>query len=228
MYQPMLHLHWRQVRLALIPFMVASFGLPLLAVQGMGTVPGMERSTLEAYLIMSESQFWLPFFPALAGVIGITLGLSAWNWDHQLNHVYALTLPLRRMEYTMLKMGAGALLAVLPALALWMGGHVAAAWVSLPAELHAYPNELAFRFFLAILLSYALLFTMAAGTVKTTLRVCGVLVAFVVLGNIATGVLGEYYLFFARTNVVQVAVSWLINAPGPFEVFTGNWTLIDV
>lgn len=228
MYQPMLHLHWKQVRLALIPFMVASFGLPLLTVQGMGTVAGMDSSSLEAYRTLSESQFWLPFFPALAGAIGVTLGLSAWNWDHQLKHVYALSLPLRRMEYTMLKMGAGALLAVLPALAMWMGGHVAAASLSLPAELHAYPNELAFRFFLAVILSYSLLFAMAAGTMKTTLWICTAVLVFVVGGNIATGVLGEYYLFFAQTNVVEVVASWLMNAQGPFEVFTGNWTLIDV
>ncbi|MCH7530167.1 MAG: hypothetical protein IIB36_00220 [Gemmatimonadetes bacterium] len=228
MYQPMLYLHWKQVRLALIPFMVASFGLPLLTVQGMGTVAGMDSGTLEAYRQLSEAQFWLPFFPVLAGVIGVTLGLSAWNWDHQLKHVYALSLPLRRTEYAMLKMGAGALLAVLPAVAMWIGGHVAAASLSLPSELHAYPNELAFRFFLAVLLSYSLLFAMAAGTVKTTLRICAVILVFVVLGNIATGVLDEYYRFFARTNVVEVAVSWLMNASGPFEVFMGNWTLIDV
>ena len=49
MYQPMLYLHWKQIRFGLIPFMVASFGLPLLTVQGMGTVAGMDSSSLEAY-----------------------------------------------------------------------------------------------------------------------------------------------------------------------------------
>ena len=228
MYQPMLHLHWKQIRFALLPFVVGSFALPLLAVQGMGTVPGMDASTLDAYRIVSESRFWLPFFPLLAGAIGVTLGLSAWNWDHQLKHVYALSLPLERMEYTMLKMGAGAVLCLLPAAAMWIGGHVATASVSLPTGLHAYPNELAFRFFLAILLIYSLLFAMAAGTVKTTIWICTVVLVFVVVGNVATGVLGEYYQFFASTNVVEVVFNWLMTAPGPFEVLTGNWTLIDV
>jgi uncharacterized protein (TIGR00255 family) len=34
MYQPMLFVHWKQVRHALIPFVVAAFALPLLAVAG--------------------------------------------------------------------------------------------------------------------------------------------------------------------------------------------------
>ncbi len=228
MYQPMLFLHWKQVRMVLGLFVVAAFALPLMAVEGLGTPPGMDAASLDAYRTLSAFQLWLPFFPALAAAIGVTLALSSWNWDHQQHHVYALSLPVTRWEYTIQKMLAGVTLALLPAVAFWLGAHVAAASISLPTGLNAYPNELAARFFFATLLSYAGLFAMAAGTVRTTLWVSGVAFGFIFFGNIANDLLANYVDFFSRVNVVSEIFEWMIRAPGPFEVFTGNWSLIVV
>ncbi|MDH3272441.1 MAG: hypothetical protein OEN56_13975, partial [Gemmatimonadota bacterium] len=171
---------------------------------------------------------WLPFFPVLAAAIGMTLALSAWNWDHQLNHVYALSLPITRWEYTLQKLLAGATLALIPALGLWLGAHVAVASIELPAGLSAYPNELGVRFFVAIVLAYALLFAMAAGTVRTTVTVLGLALGFVFFGSILNDVLAGYFDIFGRVHVVEIVMNWLVQAPGPFEVFTGSWSLIDV
>ena len=230
MYRPMLFLHWKQIRMALVPFMIASFGLPLLAIEGLGTPPGMDAATLEAYRLVTDFQAWLPFFPMLAAAIGITLALSAWNWDHQMNHVYALSLPVTRWEYTVAKMGAGVTLALLPVLAMWIGSHVAAASLSLPAGLNAYPNQLTVRFFFAILIGYAAFFALAAGTVKTAVWVLGAVVGFVVIGGIGSEMLADQGTidFFVRVNVVEAVVDWMLEAPGPLEVFTGSWSLIDV
>lgn len=228
MYQPMLFVHWKQVRLVLIPFVLAAFALPLLVVQGLGATPGADEPSMMAYRIVAEYQVWLPFFPLLAFATGITLALSAWNWDHQQGHVYALSLPLARWEYAMLKMGAGAALALIPAAALWLGAHVAAASVSLPEGLQAYPNQLAMRFFLAILLSYAFLFALAAGTIKTTVWLLSGAVVFFVVGGAVNEGLAYYFEVFEHVNVVEEALKLLVEAPGPFEVFTGNWRLIDV
>lgn len=229
MYRPMLFLHWRQIRMALVPFMIASFGLPLLAIQGLGNPPGMDAANLEAYRLVTGLQEWLYFFPVLAAAIGITLALSAWNWDHQQNHVYALSLPLTRWEYTVGKMAAGVTLALLPVLAMWIGTHIAAASLSIPAGLQAYPNQLTVRFFFAILIFFALFFALAAGTVKTTLWVIGGIVGFVVFGGIGSDMLAGYGIdFFVRVNIVEVVADWMVSASGPFEVFTGSWSLIDV
>lgn len=228
MYQPMLFIHWKQVQWVLLPFMLAAFGLPLLAVQGLGTPEGMESVAIEAYRVVGASQMWLPLFPLLAAAIGITLALSSWNWDHQLKHVYALSLPLSRWQYAMLKMGAGVALAMLPAGAFLIGAHVASASVSLPEGLHAYPNHLALRFFVAILISYSVLFAMAAGTVKTTVWVVSSIIAFVIIGNVATNLLGNSFELFERFSAVEWVFEAVVTAPGPFEVFTGNWSLIDV
>jgi len=228
MYKSMLFLHWKQIRLTLIPLAMAAFGLPLLVIEGLGTPPGMSASSLEAYTFMFGIQSWLPMFPILAAAIGMTLALSAWNWDHQLKHVYALSLPLSRWEYTTAKFVAGAALALIPAAGLWLGAHVASASLSLPAGLNAYPNQLGLRFALAVLLSYGLFSAMAAGTVRTTLVVASVVITFVVVGTMAGEVLGTRYVWFAQNNLVESVVVWLAQAPGPFEVFGGSWSLIDV
>lgn len=225
MYQPMLFLHWKQIKVALIPFVVAAFALPLLAVQGLGAGAGRETA---AYMILGGGQAWLPFFPILAIAIGITLALSSWNWDHQLNHVYALSLPVPRWEFALLKMGAGAVLTILPAAAFWVGTHLAAASISLPAGLHAYPNALALRFFLAMLVSYAGFFAMAAGTVRTTIVIATSLLVFLIVGGSVNDYLANFFEFFQHTNVVEAFFELLARRHGPLEVFFGSWTLIDV
>ena len=227
MYQPMLFVHWKQVRHVLVPFVVAAFGLPLLSVQGLGADGSGGPSAAVAQFVTSY-QTWLPLFPMLAGAVGILLALTAWNWDHKLDHVYALSLPVARWEYVLLKMGAGVVLALVPAVALWVGAHVAAASVTLPAGLNAYPNHLALRFLVATLLTYAFFFALGAGTIKTTVWVVSgffaVLVASELIGDVAV----LYFSDLQGVSFLELATDWLVDAGGPFEVFVGNWTLIDV
>lgn len=228
MYKSMLFLHWKQIRHVLALAVIVSFSLPLLTVQGLGTAPGMDRASLDAYRFLATYQDWAGFFPLLALVIGVTMALSAWNWDHQLKHVYALSLPLSRWEYTLQKLLAGMTLCMLPAVGLWLGAVAATLSIELPTGLHAYPNELAVRYLFAMLLSYAVLFAMAAGTVRTTLGVTGAVLAFFVVGTLANDLLAGYVVYFQETEVVQNVFEWIMSGPGPFAVFTGNWSLIDV
>jgi len=217
MYQPMLYVHWKQVKLVLVPFAVAAFSLPLLVVQGLTTEPG--GSVVPA--LAADSSSWLPLFPLLAGSLGVVLALTAWTWDHRLGHVYALSLPVARWEYALLKMAAGIVLGLLPTAALWIGAHVATASVTLPAGLTAYPNQLAIRFFMTMLLAYALFFALGSGTIKTTVwvvtAVFGLLVATQLFPGLVSG-----------STALDLATEWLVRAGGPLEVFTGNWSLIDV
>ncbi len=100
--------------------------------------------------------------------------------------------------------------------------------MTLPEGLHAYPNLLALRFTLAILVSYALLFAMAAGTIKTTVWMVSGAILFLLFSNYVTGFLALFFDVFQRTHVVEWLLAILVDAKGPFEVFTGSWTLIDV
>lgn len=228
MYQPMLALHWKQIRLALIPFMIASFGLPLVTVHWLGAMPAGGAFDTTAYQVMAQTRVWMMFYPLLAAAIGVTLALSAWNWDHQLGHVYALSLPIPRWEYAALKMGAGAALALLPAGALWVGALLASASVTLPTGLHAYPTLLAVRFLAAILLAYAVLFAMAAGTIRTTVWVVATIAAIIVAASLLNNPLATHFPILQQTSLVQLMVKTLGSLPGPFHVFAGNWALIDV
>ncbi|NJD18883.1 MAG: hypothetical protein FIA95_06320 [Gemmatimonadetes bacterium] len=228
MFQPMLFLHWKQIKLALLPLVVAAFALPLLSVKGLGSLGAFPEDALGAYQVILSGAFWVPVFPVLAGVTGITLALSSWNWDHQLHHVYALSLPIPRWRYAALKMGAGVTLAVLPALAFWAGAHAAATAVALPPGLHAYPNALAVRFLLSVLVSYAAMFALAAGTVRTTVVLVTALFLFMLVGGSLNDWLGQQFDVFQRVNVVEAFFQLFWSRSGPFEVFSGSWLLIDV
>lgn len=227
MYQPMIYLHWRQVRVGLIPFVVAAFGLPLLLVQGMGGYDP-QSAGVAAYQYLVNAQVWLPVFPALAAATGMTLALTSWNWDHQLNHVYALSLPISRWKYATLKMGAGLVLGLIPAAGFWLGVHLAVASVSLPEGLNAYPNALAVRFTLATLVSYAFFFALAAGTVRTTVVLTTSFLVLLLVGASLMGALVDRVAFLQDTNAMELLVDALTGRHGPLEVFSGSWMLFDV
>lgn len=127
-------------------------------------------------------------------------------------------------------MGAGALLLLLPVFLFWIGCLLATSFTEVPEGLHAYPNAIAFRFLLASLVAYAVFFALAAGTMRTAMVILTVLVAILILGEVAPPFLGE----LAGLNALREfsLLEWFLHSalewPGPFEVFTGNWMLIDV
>jgi hypothetical protein len=225
MGKQMLFIHWKTVRWALAPLVVASFALPLLSVRGMGGGDPVEVDTVSS--LMGTATVWLPFFPVLAAAVGVILGLSAWHWDHRYNHVYALSLPISRARYATVKFGAGALLALLPAAGLMAGSLLAMIAVDIPEGLRAYPLQLAARFFIAIVTLYAVLFALAAGTVRTT-----VIVLSVVCGLPILALLGATYLRDALPLLDGIDVGYWITRTiedfGPVRIFLGNWALIDV
>lgn len=227
MYRPFLFMHWKQIRFGLIPIILASFALPLLAVEAFG---GLDAATMDlsAYRQALGFNAWLPFFPMLAGSVGVTLALSAWNWDHQLKHVYALSLPIPRWRYAMLKMGAGAILALVPTAAFGLGCLVATMAVDLPNGLHAYPGALTLRFFLAALLAYAGVFALAAGTIRTTVVLVSAVFLLLLFSEPITSALVAFNPDWSGGNVIEWVVTKSGQAPGPFQVYTGNWSLIDV
>lgn len=224
MGKQLLFLHWKAVRWALVPFMVAAFALPLLSVQEMGGDP-FAVSTVRSML--GNTAQWLPFFPILATAIGLVLGMTAWHWDHRHNHVYALSLPISRARYATLKFGAGALLALLPVAALLAGSLIATMAVDIPEGLRAYPLQLSGRFFFAVLTLYAILFATAAGTVRTTAILLAVGWGVPILTLLGVAYFGDTFPVLQGIDVGR----WVTRALedfGPFRILIGNWALIDV
>ena len=226
MAMQMLYMQWRAVRVGLVPFVIAAFGLPLFVVQWMGGADG--RGLEFAQIALANMEATLLFFPLLATAIGFTLALSAWNWDHKGNHVYALSLPVARWRYALLKFGAGVVLALAPMAALLIGSVVATSTIQLPAGLQAYPLEITLRFFLAILVQYALWFSLASGTIRTASIVLGTLVGAPILMTLGLQLLGHHtFPWMSQVSVGEALIAFLIDF-GPFRLLTGGWMLIDV
>jgi hypothetical protein len=230
MFQQLLYIHWKGVRFGLLPFILMAFGLPLLVVQGLTTnSPDPEMVNLMAERMLRSIGSWTPAFPLLAALTGIVLALSAWSWDHKGDHVYPLSLPLARWHYVLMKMGAGAVLLVLPCFTLWLGALLATSFLDIPEGLRAYPSAVAVRFLITALLLYALLFAMAAGTLRTTIWVLLVFVVLLVSAGFVADFLGGTVLpGFQSSTLMNWFLDRLLNWPGPFEVITGSWMLVDV
>jgi hypothetical protein len=157
----------------------------------------------------------------LAFTCGFIVVAVAWQVDAITRHVYALSLPIPWSRYVALRFGAGAVLLVLPAFALWLGCLLILSLIDLPATLQAYPTTLALRFLLGSLVAYASVFAVQYLSGKNAAYLLlGVLVAFAVvaLGAEATG----------NRQMFNQVVSWIFQYPGPLAVFGSEWMLIDV
>lgn len=227
MLRSLLFMQWKTARWTLLILLPLCVGLPILATRlaAQVTADGLGDSALEFIRLV---QVWAPMFPLLAGVTGATLALAAWSWDHRSNHVYALSMPLPRWEYVLLKMAAGAILLAIPITGVLVGALVATQSISLPEGLVAYPFAFAGRFMLGALLCYALVFALGAGTMQTTVRIVGTFLVVLVFGSILVEFLrGAFDASWLRSPI-ELLASALLEWPGPFSVFGGSWTLIDV
>jgi hypothetical protein len=214
MFSVILFTQWKWSRFLLLIATIGAFAVPVLSVQD---VPGAYSNfevvvTLQAFGIV---------YPLLAAGLGLLLSLSAWSSDHRGRHIYALSLPVPRWKYVALRYGAGLLLLALPILAILLGGIIATRMIDLRDGLHPYAFSLALRFALASALAYTAFFAISAGTPRT---------AGIVLGCCASLVVVDLMLKAAgvELNLLEPVVERLFFWPGPFEIFTGRWMLIDV
>jgi hypothetical protein len=218
MFRVMLLSHWNWSKIFLTAAVVGAFALPVLSVQEAGT---QDPSRWGLWELLRSVQSWSVWYAALAAGLGLILGTSAWASDHRGGHVYALSLPIERWRYVLMRFSVGVVLLMVPVLALWIGALVASASIELPEGLRAYPTALAGRFCLASLIAYSVFFAISSGTARTAgyvLVVIGGLVAAQILLSTA-GV---------HASPLIGLMHWLTSWPGPFEVFTGRWMLIDV
>ena len=230
MFRQILFVNWKATRFGLLPFILAAFGLPLLSVQGIRLGGVRESATMRGAELMYGVSDWTHLYPTLAFALGTVLALMVWNWDHRGEHVYALSLPLPRWKYVLLKMGAGGVLLLVPVAVLWLGSLIAVSITEIPEGLRAYPTAITFRFLLGALISFAVFFALAAGTMRTAVILLVAWVLLVFLGEVVPPALGRIWglpsledFRFLRW-ALNAALSW----PGPFEVLAGNWMRIDV
>ena len=225
MFREFLFLQWKTSRWGIFLLALVGFALPLLILRSAHAV------SLNAYAgradVLQTAAMWMPLFPLFAAGVGMTAALTAWSWDHKTNHVYALSLPLSRRQYVLMKLSAGLVALVVPVLTLLLGSLIALATIELPEGISAYPFAFAIRFLLACLIVYTIVFALAAGTIRTTVILLIALLLVVVGGSIVTGYLSDLFNT-TLTSPLDLLVDAMLTWPGPFNVFGGNWMLIDV
>lgn len=221
----LLKLHWKAVKWVLLPFAVAAFGLPIIGGRGAWAAG---RTDFTSWSVLELSQVTGFLYPTLAALVGAVVALTAWNWDHQTNHVYALSLPVSRVRYTGMKFLAGLVILSVPTFTMLAGGLLSAALVELPAGLRAYPLDISLHFFLACATSFAFLFALAAGTMRTAVIVLGSIAGLIVFGPGTVEFAGEVFPELEVLYINQAVVDFLIESPGPLKAFTGSWSFIDV
>lgn len=228
MFVRTLELHWKALRWPLALLAVLAFALPLISTARLVTaVEAFRDAGARVEPMWSAGQLggeWRELYPILAAATGFLVALGVWYRDHRQEHVYALSLPISRPRYVLLKMAAGATLLVPVATAFFVGALVLAAGLDLPEWIHAYPGRLALQFLLAMLLMYALMFAFAAGTVPTALKTLTAVTILLVLVLVLPALYGG-----SPSGLVDRA--WSLAArllTGPFRVFSVSWSLVGV
>src|SRR5256885_15219570 len=161
MFRVMLYSQWKWTRLIVGVGSIAGFGVPLVSVQGAARA---DSNPLQAGELLQAVQSWGTLYPVLAAALGLLVAIATWAPDHRGRHVHALSLPLPRWRYVLLRFGAGAALLAVPVFAVSAGALLATWSATIPAGLQGYPGALAIRFALAVLVAYAVFFAVSAGT----------------------------------------------------------------
>ncbi|MFI5234099.1 MAG: hypothetical protein ACHQXA_00170 [Gemmatimonadales bacterium] len=218
MFRVMLWSQWKWSRLVTVLGALAAFSIPILSAQG-ASAPN--RHPMEPEQLLRTVQTWGTLYPVLAAGLGLLIAIACWGPDHRGRHVHALSLPIARWRYVLLKYAAGLTLLALPVLALLAGALLATWTATLPSGLHAYPIALVIRFTLAVLVAFSVFFAIAGATPRTAGFILGFAALLVVVQILASAAgFGFNLLLYFQV----VAVDW----PGPLAIFTGHWLLIDV
>jgi len=218
MFKAVLYSQWKWTRLIIVLGTLAGFALPLLSLQGAARA---DRGALQAQDLLRAVQSWGTLYPLLAAALGLLVAIATWAPDHRVRHVHALTLPLPRWRYVLLRFAAGMTLLAVPIAAVSVGALLAALTATIPSGLQVYPLALSLRFALAVLVAYAVFFAISAGTARTAGIILGVIAALVVVQVVAS--IANLQLDLVGTSQVV-----LLQGLGPLAVFTGRWMLVDV
>ena len=153
---------------------------------------------------------------------GMTVAWQGYGVDERLGHIYALSLPVTRTRALVMRATTAFALLTLPVIGVWIGSALAAGQVELPANLHSYASSLAGRALLAAWLAHACMFALRYSAGRRAKIVLFTLAIVVGSLGFATEAVPS-----ARATIVRTA-EFLISNPGPFGVFFGRWTLLDV
>ena len=215
MFRVMVKTQWKWTRLAVLVGVLVAFAMPLMSINADLQEP-LPR------VVIDNMQTWGVGYAILAGTVGLLLAWMAWASDHRGHHVYALSLPVARWRYVLMRFTAGILFLVPIVVALGAGAVLATSPTGVvPPGLHAYPLALTLRFGFAAMVAFSIFFAISAASARAAAYVLGTICT-VLMVDFLTDAMGFHW------SIGLHAVNLLMVYPGILSVFSGRWTLIDV
>jgi hypothetical protein len=186
--------------------------IPLLTIQG-ESVPGIGGDRID--ILLAQATYFSPYYPAIAVALGGFLAAAHWLPDIRGRWVYAFALPIPREQLALLRLGAGAVLALPPIIALWVAATIGALAAELPAVVQSHATSIALRFGAATMVVYC------AGSLLVLLgRKAWFIVAFLV----ALVMLD----LFGIGAAPAIADALFLHPLSPFHALAGHWLFLDV
>jgi hypothetical protein len=217
MFRAVLSSQWRESRLAVVLLAGLALAFPLLSLRGASSA----SDPWSAWDLLRASTAWSVSYPIVALAAALALAAGAWLPDRRGRHVYALTLPVSRSRYLLLRFAAGLLLLLGIGAVLGVSASVAAARTTLPPLLHAYPLGLALRFCLAGVAAYTLLFSLIGLTPRAARLIVAAILILIILGVAAD-------LLNLKWNPLVAMLDAVFGPYSPLTAFRARWMLIDV
>ncbi len=214
MFRAILETQWKWTRGVALFATLAAFAIPLAA------FGGGRASWGSPLAVVGTMQSAGMGYAVVAAGLGLAVAVAAWSNDHRGRHVYALSLPVPRWHYSLMRLGAGAVFLAPPVIGLFLGAQIVAFSGAVPAGLHAYPVLLTLRFAFAAAVAYAIFFAISSSTPRT---------AGVLLATIAVFGLVQYVVSLSgsHADLLSPAMNWVFGKAGALSVFSGRWMLID-
>src|SRR3989442_13651276 len=142
MFRAILYSQWKWSRLIVVLGTVAGFALPIVSLQGAARA---DRSPLAAQELLRAVQSWGTLYPVLAAALGLLVAIATWAPDHRGRHIHALSLPLPRWRYVLLRFGSGVTVLAGAIVAGLFGAPLATALATIPPRQSRLHTALAIR-----------------------------------------------------------------------------------
>ena len=216
-YRALLSEQWKHQRVELAVLAIASAAA--IPVTLWTNAPG-SYANRPSVLLDSSAEIGIVAAP-LALLVGLLLAGRPYALDSRLRHVYALSLPLPRARYALLRTVSGLTFSILPAAGFLIGAIVGAQVLPPNIAIRAYPALITVRFLLAAVLAFSVGFAVQYGLGKKAMR--WVLIVAITIGSVE--VLGDLALHASVTGPF-----WdLLSGQGsPFRLLFSRWVLFDV
>lgn len=220
MFKAILYQQWKWSRPALILAAVLTAVIPITMLRSQPIdASGQYHIPTLYYHIEAASRY----YQSLAFMLGLLMAVAAWQPDQQGKHVYALSLPVPRWRYVLLRFAAGAALCAAIATAAGLFGALASALAPLPPILHSYAVGLSVRLWLGAMVTFSIVFAVGSSTPRTVVRVLSVLA---LVGGVELALV--WFGVMDRSLVLGDLMDMVVSPRGPLAVFASKWMLIDV